>query len=272
MNKPSISLIITTYNWPQALEQVLKSVMHQKSPGVPVEVLIADDGSGQETVECVQKWQKNFPYPLIHVWQKDEGFQAARIRNLAVQQARHDYLIFVDGDCILSPHFLKRHIQIAEPSWFVSGNRVLLSEKFSHSVLKYNISLCHFGINDWMNSWHQGFSNKLFPNLFLPLPIIRKSFKRRWQGAKTCNLGMWRQDFLAVKGFDEGFKGWGFEDSDLIVRLINKGIFNKRGRFCVTVYHLWHEEVSRDKQCLNLTALQKTIKEKRTLSTKGVFC
>jgi len=268
----SISLIITTYNWPIALEQVLQSVLHQKACGVPLEVIIADDGSTKETQALIQAWQSRLPFPLIHIWQEDSGFRAARIRNLAAQQAKYQYLIFVDGDCILSPNFLKRHLVLAEKNWFVSGNRVLLSQKFSQAVIKYKISLCHYGLKDWLNAWYQKFTNKIVPNMYLPNNTLRKCYKKRWEGAKTCNLGLWRDDFLSVKGFDEGFQGWGFEDSDLIVRLINNNVFHKNGRFGVPVYHLWHMEAPRDKQKSNWSSLHKTIQEGRTQSQQSVFC
>lgn len=269
---PSISLIITTYNWPTALEQILQSVQHQRAWGSSLEIIIADDGSAKDTQVLIQAWQQRLSFPLIHVWQPDSGFRAARIRNLAAQKAKHPYLIFIDGDCILSPNFLKRHLALAEKNWFVSGNRVLLSEKFSQAIIKYKISLCHYGLKDWLNAWHQKFTNKILPNIYLPNHVLRKCYKKRWAGAKTCNLGLWRSDFLSVKGFDEGFQGWGFEDSDLIVRLINNNVFHKNGRLGVPVYHLWHTEAPRDKHDSNLLSLQQTIQEGRTQSQQGVFC
>tara|TARA_R110002110_G_scaffold415044_2_gene647667 strand:+ start:10542 stop:11390 length:849 start_codon:yes stop_codon:yes gene_type:complete len=270
--KPSVSLVITTYNWPEALEQVLESIQHQRPWGTSLEVIIADDGSTQETRNLIEAWRKRLSCPLIHVWQPDNGFQAARIRNLAVKQAQNQYIIFIDGDCILSPQFLNRHMVLAEKKWFVSGNRVLLSQKFSQAVLKYKMSLCHFGFKDWLNAWHQTFTNKLWPNLYISNHCFRKLYKKRWTGAKTCNLGMWRDDFLTVKGFDEGFQGWGFEDSDLIVRLINNGTYHKNGRLAVPVYHLWHPDASRDNQEANLAFLHQTIAKSRVQPQSSIFC
>ena len=54
------ALVISTYNWPEALELVLKSVRTQIV--YPDEVIIADDGSTDETKKLINKNQKNdFP-------------------------------------------------------------------------------------------------------------------------------------------------------------------------------------------------------------------
>lgn len=264
----SVSLIITTYNWPQALDRVLASVQAQHCT-VPLEILIADDGSIDETQQVIKAWQEKLPSKIIHIWQEDNGFRAAKIRNLAARAAQHEYLIFVDGDCILSADFITRHVNLAEPGYFVAGNRILLNPDFSNQVLG-GYALWQLNFMDWVKLKYKGYINRWLPMIPLSLGSLRYLSKRTWAGVKTCNLALWRTDFYAVNGFDEQYEGWGFEDSDLAVRLINHGVFHKNGRFNAPVYHIYHQEVSRDAAADNLKALKETVRLGKTLATRGL--
>ena len=130
MKKLKTSLIITTYNWPEALFLVLKSIKHQSIP--PDEIIVADDGSNDHTKNIIRKFSKNFKLEIIHSWQKDKGFRAAMSRNKAIAKARGEYIIMIDGDMILHPDFIKDHTSFAKSNSFVQGMRAKLSEeKFS---------------------------------------------------------------------------------------------------------------------------------------------
>ena len=76
--------------------------------------MIADDGSGPETKKVVEDFQKIFPVPLIHAWQKDLGFRLAASRNNACKLSSGDYLIFLDGDCIPKKDFVEKHRKLAD--------------------------------------------------------------------------------------------------------------------------------------------------------------
>lgn len=97
-------IIITTYNNPSALGRVLEGLNFQTK--LPDEVIIADDDSGKETVALVNAFKEKAPFPVIHIWQENEGFQAAKIRNKAINCSNSDYLIILDGDCLPSRHFV----------------------------------------------------------------------------------------------------------------------------------------------------------------------
>jgi len=247
-----ISIIITTYNRPDALSLVLMGLSRQTCDNF--EVLIADDGSTASTAEVVaQAW----PFPLKHVWQEDDGFRAGQIRNRAVKLARGEYLVFLDGDCVPGPKFVEQHYQLAEPGWFVAGNRVLLNPQFTAEVLQHPQRLLQLSAVGWLRARWQGSVNRILP--LLPLPMLnRKGKANEWRGVKTCNLGMWRSDFDAVHGFDEAYVGWGYEDSDLVVRLLNDGIKRKQGRFLTVVLHLWHPENTRENTAENWQRLLTT--------------
>ena len=96
-----LTLVNTTYNWSESLELVLKSIENQTI--VPEEVVIADDGSAVETKEIIGKFQKDSDLNIIHSWQEDIGFRAAKARNKAIAKSSGDYIILIDGDIILHP-------------------------------------------------------------------------------------------------------------------------------------------------------------------------
>lgn len=269
--KPSkISIIVTTYNWPYALRLVLQALLSQKNLTIPYEIIIADDGSNKETADVIASIQKKALVSVSQVWQKDEGFRVAAIRNKAVLKASGDYLIFIDGDCIASRNFIKRHFQLAEEGFFVSGNRVLLSREFTIAALSEMLPLHQWSLRKWFFAWMQGYCNRLLPFLTLPLGRFRFINKNRWQGAKGCNLGLWKEDFMRVNGFEEQFVGWGYEDSDLLIRLFRLGIKRKEGRYAVPVVHLWHPENDRSTEESNLKRLISLQKNDRLQAVQGL--
>ena len=126
----SISVIVTTYERPKALNAVLQSLSLQTI--LPAEIIIADDGSREKTRLLIKSWQSKISCSLIHVWQEDNGFRAARIRNLAAMSAKGSYLIFLDGDCLVFPDFISQHLYLAEANYMVMGSRILCSPTFTH--------------------------------------------------------------------------------------------------------------------------------------------
>lgn len=251
------TIILTTYNRPDALHAVLSSLVHQHRP--PDEVLIADDGSGPQTATCVQFWQKQARFPLYHIWQPDCGFRAAAARNRAIARSSADYLIFLDGDCLTFSDFVRRHLELAEPGWFLVGNRVLLDEGLTRRILKGTEHPLQWSSWQWLRARVRGEANRFAPLLRLCDGAWRKCRQQRWQGVRTCNLGIWRNDVLAINGFDERYRGWGHEDADLVVRLLRHGCRRKDGQFAVPVAHLWHAENDRSKEKENRARLQSIV-------------
>lgn len=267
VNTTTVSVIVTTYNWPSALSKVLQALMTQDYNNF--EIIIADDGSSESTYEVIKNIQSNGVVAIAHVWQEDDGFRAAKIRNKAVAKAKGDYLIFIDGDCVPQKSFVKRHIQLAEKQWLVSGNRVLLSQEFTQQILKTNANMHEWNFIDWLSLRCKQNCNRILPLIKLPF-FPRKLNPLRWTGVKTCNLGLWKNDFLEINGFDEEYKGWGYEDSDLVVRLIQKGVKVKNGRFAIPVIHLWHNESDRSTENINLARLQSRIRNHEISAQIGI--
>lgn len=222
-----VDLIITTYNWTPALESVLETVARQSV--LPNQTFIADDGSQPETSNLIERWSNQIK--LIHVWQKDKGFRAAKARNLAVSRSNADYIIFIDGDCLLPDTFIKNHLELAYRKKIVAGSRFMNSPEQTKAIL-----------NDIRKFYA---STQMYKFKKFNLGMLRDFRSKAWRTARTCNLGLHRTDFLAVEGFDENYQGWGKEDSDLIVRLLNNGISIRSGRFSVCVGHLNHSDSER---------------------------
>ncbi len=263
-----VSVVATTYNRPDALRAVLAGLLAQADRSF--EVLIADDGSRDETRSLITSTAAAAPLVIKHVWQDDRGFRAGAARNRAATQARGEYLIFLDGDCVPRRDFVARHRQLAEHGWMVAGNRVLLSESFTHQVLASNEPIHSWSLSRWRAARRRGAVNRTLPLLRLPLGPIRKFGARRWQRIRTCNLGLWADDFRAVNGFDETYEGWGFEDSDLAVRLLNSGVRRKEGAFATGVLHLWHREHDRAREGANWQRLQQRITSHQIRASRGL--
>jgi glycosyltransferase involved in cell wall biosynthesis len=244
-----ISVIVTTYNREDALAAVLRALARQTD--ADFEVLVADDGSGPATAALVEAWKTKVGHRVEHVWHPDDGFRAAEIRNRAILAARGRYCLFLDGDCLVRPDFVATHRRLAEPGWFVTGNRVLLSPALTDKVLRENEQPERWTAGRWLAERFRGGVNRLAALLHLPLGPLRRLRRKAWQGARSCNMGIWRADLDTVDGFDADYSGWGKEDSDLIVRLLHAGLRRKDGTFATGVIHLWHKEADRGRLSAN---------------------
>jgi glycosyltransferase involved in cell wall biosynthesis len=263
-----ISIIVTTYNREDALAAVLRALAGQTDRDF--EVVIADDGSRPATAQTVEAWKAKVPFTLTHVWHEDRGFRAAEIRNRAILASRGGYCIFLDGDCIPRPDFVAAHRQLAEPGWFVAGNRVLMSQNLTTRALRDGLQPETWSFGAWLKQRLQGGINRLPPLVSLPLGPLRKLRARAWRGARSCNLAVWRADLERIDGFDAAYSGWGKEDSDFLVRLLRAGVRRKDGVFATGVLHLWHPEADRSRLAQNERFLERSIAESRIRAGEGL--
>ena len=263
-----ISLIVTTYNRPDALDAVLRSLARQSDR--QFEVLIADDGSGPETAALIASWQGKLGLALHHIWQDDHGFRAAEARNRALAAAKGALVIFLDGDCLARPGFIARHRALAEPGWFVFGNRLLVSKNFTSDVLSQKIAVECWPLRRLFSARLMGKVNRLAPMVHMGDGAWRRMGPQKWQGVRTCNMAAWRSDLLRVDGLDGAFQGWGLEDSDLAIRLLNSGVKRKDGRFATGVLHLWHKEADRASYQNNRARLDLLMASKRIRAGQGL--
>ncbi|MDQ1089865.1 glycosyltransferase involved in cell wall biosynthesis [Siphonobacter sp. SORGH_AS 1065] len=256
------TLIISTYNWPEALHLCLLSVSRQSV--LPDEVIIADDGSTIETYDLIESLRKTFPVPLIHVWQEDEGFQLAKIRNKAIARATQDYIIQVDGDLILHKHFIEDHLELSKPGTFMTGSRVLMNKRLSESLLasqKTSTGILVSGMSNHTNRFQIKFLRNYFADRYKAHDIMK---------LRGCNMAFWREDLIRVNGYNEDFYGWGKEDNEIAARLVNAGIRKRAIKFGGIVFHLYHPEKCRERCEENERRLIQTILNKVIYCKRGV--
>lgn len=254
------SLIVTTYNRPDALHLVLQSVLQQTM--LPDEIIIADDGSQDDTRTMLDTFRTKCQIPLIHAWQEDLGFRAARVRNLAASKTHGLYLIFIDGDMVLHPRFISSHLAYKQAHMFLHGKRAMLSDRLTATVLRkhqVNISPLTPGMTLRSRAFH---SNVLAKRL------SHESVD--WYGTQSANLSLWKTDFVAVNGFNEDFEGWGREDSELAYRLIQSGVKKFELRFCAITFHLSHGKDHKIKYQDSTEQNQKLLEH--TVNTRIVKC
>ena len=256
-----VSLIITTYNWKEALQLSLQSALAQMTQ--PLEIIVADDGSRQDTAVMVREMATRSAIPIIHSWQQDRGFRLARSRNRAIAQARGEYIVLIDGDILLEEHFIADHLRFARPGFFVQGGRALLKARLSQQVLtqkKLPPKFCGM----WVENRKNCLRSSLLAHLF--------SFKSsRLRGIKTCNFAFWKSDAMAINGFNESFEGWGREDSEFTARLMHRGVKRLNLRFHALAYHLHHPPRGRERLRMNDQILHQTMAERKCWCDKGLL-
>lgn len=256
-----ITLIITTYNRPEALELVLDSVAKQVF--FPLEVIIADDGSDELTANIVKRYQKILPVEVIHSWQEDNGFRLAASRNNAVMKAHGNYLIFVDGDLILHKRFVYDHWRQRKIRSFINGSFVPITPNTTNKLSR--------GKEMVLGPFSKGIESRLKAIYF---PLFNKFFKGPQYTHKRIRGGqfsLWKEDYIRVNGFDESFNGWGFEDADMAYRLMNAGVKRLNIKQCAIAFHLYHAPSSKHAIGINKDILKETMATKRIEAKIGMI-
>ena len=255
----TVSLIISTYNWPRALYLCLDSVMQQTV--MPSEILIADDGSGMSTRDVVKHFENISPVPVHHIWHEDRGFRVAAIRNKAIAASRGEYIIHIDGDLILHRNFIQDHMIFAREGCYVSGSRGVITEMLAEKVLSGEITS--------LSATTKGVRNS---NNAMRIPIMAVLYQLFGpsRSPRSCNLAIWRKDLIRVNGYDENFEGWGYEDTELVLRLNNSGVTQRCMKFRGIVFHIYHKEASRDNKSKNEQRYKDSIRCHRTRCEKGL--
>ncbi|WP_211316560.1 glycosyltransferase family 2 protein [Niabella yanshanensis] len=245
--KTRVSLIISTYNWPDALMLCLQSVLSQSV--LPDEVIIADDGSGMSTSSVIKAFEQDFERTVKHVWQEDKGFRKSLILNKAIKEATGEYIVQIDGDVILDRNFIADHLFVAEEGCFVRGSRGMLTpEKTRQILLAKSIDI---------HCWSPGIRNRnnVLRSQFFARLIARKSLSSK--SVRGSNLAFRKKDFELVNGYDNDLTGWGHEDEELATRFVNSGIYKKVVKLAAVQYHLHHKEASKNNEPIHADAVLK---------------
>ncbi|WP_298080540.1 glycosyltransferase family 2 protein [uncultured Rikenella sp.] len=258
----TVTLLVSTYNKPDYLRQTLLSVARQTV--LPDEVVIADDGSTDETRQLIDEIRTLIPIPIQRVWHPDTGFRLSEIRNKAIAAAKGEYIIQTDGDIVLGRHFVADHTAIAEHGWLVCGSRVYLGPKTTERILNKGFSR----FRGLFGSQHGSFANSF--RIGWLGRYLSKRYDRKATHIRGCNMAFWRQDLIAANGYNEDIVGYGAEDGEIVHRMRNGGVKNKMLKFGGIVYHLWHPLLSRDCLAANQNIHTRTKTEGITRCENGI--
>ncbi|WP_256010769.1 glycosyltransferase family 2 protein [Desertivirga xinjiangensis] len=253
------SLLISTYNWPTALELVLKSVLLQSK--LPNEVIIADDGSTEDTKILINRYKSLLPIPLHHVWHPDKGFRKTIIMNKAINVASGDYIIQIDGDIILHPHFISDHLKNAEHNYFIKGSRAMLNMEFTQKLIKSG--------NVNINPLGSGVRSKINGTYLPRLSSLFYGSTKKTNDLRGCNFAFWKKDFIKVNGYNNNLIGWGHEDIELAARMVNSGLKRKQLKLSAVCFHLYHKINSRKRQDTNYMIYKNVVHNKISVCTNG---
>lgn len=271
-----ISVIVPTYNRPQALKLCLRSLALQSRK--PDEVLIADDGSGNETRQAVASMQEELrhDFPIRHIWHEDRGFRKPLILNETVRNSTGDYLVVIDGDCMAHRHFVRCHIENSSLDAILSGKRVEIGQVLTEELLlsgkvvnKLNARLIWDAI--------RGRSRKVEEAVMIKNRLLRLIAKRDRitdDGVWGCNFSLTRDLFVSINGCDEDFQDGSIEDNDLGIRVLNQGKRIRSLRALAIVFHLWHKSswsFSNEKYQHNLAIMKRRIADKETFCKNGLI-
>lgn len=238
---PTVTLLITTYNWERALELVLASVERQSHP--PDEVIVADDGSKQATADVIEKAQQTHHIPIRHLWHPDEGFRRSRILNTGIAAAKGDYIIQLDGDMVLHKHFVADHLRYARVGTFLQGMRLRMTEKGTQRLLNGGrprfgwFADAYYRDNDDKRTYHFGRRHHS-----LRIPWLARIKLGRPGHPMGCNVSYWRNDVININGYDERMIGYGSEDLEFDVRMRNSGLQRCQLKFAGLALHLEHAD------------------------------
>ncbi len=237
--EPTLSLIIAVYGHPDFLERIFASLEHQTHQNF--EVLVADDGSADDVKELIERVRPRFHQNLRHVWHEDDGFRKTVIVNRAAAMAKSDYLVFIDGDCVLHHRFLERHYKRRRRSRVLSGRRVMLERELSHRISEDDVRARRLeSVGFWWNQCSRTDRKRGFyaPWLFWFRNLFRTSYE-----ILGSNFSVHREDFYEVNGYDERIIGRGLEDNNLHTRFVNSGVKIYTLAHEALQYHLFHTSV-----------------------------
>ncbi|MNG73352.1 Hyaluronan synthase [compost metagenome] len=264
-NSIKVALLISTYNWPEALTRCFESVLFQTLK--PYEILIADDGSTEDTKLAIDNFREMTSIPIKHIWHEDNGFRLAEIRNKAIAACSAEYIIQIDGDIVMEHHFIEDHIRLSEQGHFIVGSRALLNKDFSQELTKNQNVLD-------LKKLKAHCSNQLNA-IRIPIltKLIAKSYKTKGKYryySKGCNMSFWTASILEVNGYNEEIRGWGSEDEELVARLFKLNQQKLFLKFSGIAFHIWHPLASRQNSPSNNKIFENTINSKDYKTKKGI--
>lgn len=257
-----VSLLISTYNWKEALSLCLYSVFKQTVK--PDEILIADDGSRDDTRALIDEMRKQTNIPIIHVWHEDKGFRKTMILNKALLKVSNPYIIQIDGDIVLEQHFIADHLELAEKGYFICGSRVLLGSRSTTRILR--------GMETYPAFFKHslGFMLNAFRSHTLRNYLAKRYAKNYMWRIRGCNMSFWKEDVLRVNGYNESLEMWGQEDVEIAYRMVHAGVQKKQLKMGGVEFHLDHPFSSRDNVEYHERVLREVIDKRIAWCENGI--
>ncbi len=264
MSLPAISLSVAVYNHPERLRMVLAGCARQSFRDF--EILVADDGSGSGVREVVASAREQYGLRIIHLWHEDRGWRKNTMLNNAIRAARADHIVFIDGDCIPSRHFLRDHYEERQPGHILLGRRVETSERWTSALTLDDVETGRFEHLGWqeIRDGMAGRSLRVEDGIRIPSRLLRKLLLRTVRSMLGSNFSAAKSDLEEVNGFDELYDGPGCgEDSDIDYRLSLNGIRRKSLRNLAILYHLYHPATTVSDACWDRFQLVKAAGQSR---------
>ncbi|MEZ5498777.1 MAG: glycosyltransferase [Steroidobacteraceae bacterium] len=261
--RPSLSLIVSTYERADALAMVLRSALAQSDP--PDELVVADDGSDCDNESIALRLHAPPTCKILYLRQPHEGFRLARLRNLAIAATRADFVLFIDGDMLLHPHFVRDHRRQASRGFFNQGPRLALDDGTTREIMSGNALPDIARLREGCATRHRLLGRHW--------PALSRRLRRLGNAlisVKGCNFGFWRNDLVRVNGFNEQFTGWGAEDKELCQRLEHAGVRRQTLLFSGLAWHLAHAPAARHRAAENSKILVATRQQCLTRCTAGL--
>lgn len=251
-----VSLLIAVYNRADFLEKIFASLLHQVV--APFETIICEDGENPAMEALIKRWSSRFPFPIVHVHHPDKGNRKTLCVNKGILRSQGDYIITIDGDCVLHPQFIAKHIELSDDRCFLTGRRVELSEKASEVLSADQIERGYLNGCPLALYWDAVFGETRHLGRFFmtPKPLRKILGQNKILDIRGCNFSVHKKHLIAVNGYDNNFSGAYGEDSDLEFRLRNLGLQMKSVRGAAIQYHLWHKTQTHDHE--NQVRLEKT--------------
>ncbi len=266
------TVIISFYNKAEWLELLLAAFTRQSIK--EFEIIIADDGSSEDTVKKVKEIISSSTLNIQHLWHEDRGFRKTVMLNKAIVASRSNYLIFMDGDCIPHHSFVEDHVRLRKNNCALAGRRVNMSEAISATLSKGKISNGILENSFFLRLLSDSFTGKsrdIEKAIHINSTALNTFLGTYKKTILGCNFSIAKNDLLELNGFDERYQHPGVgEDTEINFRIINKGMKVFQPKFALVQYHLWHPRLSREKEPENLVLLDETLKNKYVATPYGI--
>lgn len=271
MPTPQATVIISIYNKFEYLERVLAGLEQQSLKDF--EVILADDGSNEQTIAQINHYIKQSRLQIRHLWHEDKGFRKTTILNQAIQAAASEYLIFVDGDCVPHPEYVRAHVEHRQRGTVLSGRRVNISQHLTSWLTPERIRAGALGTSFTLRTiWDSltGETRDAEKGIYLPSKAFEKVFPQNFRGLLGCNFSLYKQDLLDINGFDERYQAPAVgEDTDPELRLRWAGKKFKSVKNYAIQYHLYHRKLDRPNQ--NQQILAQVLKDRHAFTPYGII-